>query len=410
MTGTVLALGLGLLSVFYAAGRASAANDEPDLVPFWGTYPVGCTWDNGCGGGHHGTATPAIDFPMPEGTGVLAAGAGTARLYEDECAGKYIEVWHSGVQKYSRYLHLSAYAVRDGDAVQRGQIIARSGNTGAAGGCSTGPHLHYDELNAARRRVDPGIMVGWSGGVWSTYPAAAGAAGWSQISSFSGPALRNDFTITAATPTTLLSTTPVTTTPPASPPAGTTPTATPAPPSPPTATTRPPGATLAEGALFRAGDAPNIFLYAAGSPWWVPDPTQLELLGGWGRVQEAGPRLDSLLSAMPWRPLQAQAFVEADSAQMYWCAGGSPWPVPSMAELDALHAPFRTSGWYRLPGGARLSQWACGGTLPDTVFQQRGATGYWAWTASGWTSHPDAAALAAAGLAGRPVHVVPASG
>ena len=390
----------GIVSLFYAVGGASATDDEPDLLPFWGAFAVGCTWDNGCGGGHHGTATPAMDFPMPEGTAVLAAGTGVARLYEDDCAGKYIELWHGGVRKYSRYLHLSAYTVQDGATVQRGQIIGRSGNTGAAGGCSSGPHLHYDELDASRARVDPGPMAGWSGGVWSTFPAAGG---WNQVIAFSGPAMRNDFTITAGTPTTLLATTTTTTT------TTTTPTPAAPPPTTPTATTLPPASQLPEGTLFRAGDAPNIYLYAAGRPWWVPNNAQLELLGGWGAVRVAGPRLDTLLSAMPARPLQHQAFVEAGSAQMYWCAGGSPWPVSTMSELNELNAMHGGSGWHRLPGGARSDQWACGGTLPDTVFQRRGTGDFWVWNPSGWSHYPDAASVSAAGVALSAINVLPAT-
>lgn len=400
-----------MVALLYGAPGASAADDEPDLLPFWGSYAVGCTWDNGCSGGHHGSGTRAVDFPMPEGTPILAAGSGTARLYEDDCAGKYIEVWHSGVRKYSRYLHLSAYATTNGSTVTRGQIIGYSGNTGAAGGCSTGAHLHYDELDASRRRTDPGRMVGWSGGVWSTYPDALGATTWQAVPAFSGPALRNDYTITAGTPTTLRSTTttPTPTAPPTSPPTtNPPPTGTTAPPPPPPVTTPPRRGVLAEGTLFRAADAPIIYVYAADSPWWVPDGNQLELLGGWGRVQVAGASLDALLSAMPWRPLQHQAFTEADSAQMYWCAGGSPWPVHSMEELNELNALAGRTGWSRLPGGARVAQWACGGTTSTAVFQQRGASGFWVWDGAAWTRYADATALATAGYRDWPVNLIPA--
>ncbi|MEZ5234767.1 MAG: M23 family metallopeptidase [Acidimicrobiia bacterium] len=403
-----LVIALAAAALFYRNVSASAQADEPDLLPFWGAFQIGCTWDNGCGGGHHGGATPAVDFVMAEGSPIVAAGAGVARLYEDSCAGRYIEIWHGGVRKYSRYLHLSSYAIRDGEAVARGQIIGYSGNTGAAGGCSTGPHLHYDELNADRHRVDPGPMAGWSGGVWVSYPSAIGFAGWGQVPAFGAWRPRNDFTVTAGTPTTLLSTTTV---------PSPTPTTAPSPVTtgPPPVTTAPPPVTapplpsaLAEGTLFRAGDAPNVFVYAAGGPWWVPDPDQLELLGGWGKVQLAGPRLDALLSAMPFRPLQYRAFAEAGDGTLYWCAGGSPWPLRSMEELAALQAAVGGSGWHRLPGGAGVAQWACGGTVPGTVFRPRTSSAYWMWTDGGWARFGDAAALRAAGYDPAAANLIPA--
>jgi len=40
--------------------------------------------------------------------------------------------------------------VRDGQRVEKGQVIARSGNTGR----TTGPHLHY-QLDLAGQPADP---------------------------------------------------------------------------------------------------------------------------------------------------------------------------------------------------------------------------------------------------------------
>lgn len=385
----------------------AAVVDEPDLVPYVGSFSLGCTWDNGCGGGHHGTATPAIDIPMPEGTTILAAGPGVARRYSDTCAGNYVEIWHAGAKKYSRYLHLSSISVTDGATVARGQVIGASGNTGAAGGCSSGPHLHFDVLNASRSRVRPGPLSGRRSTGWVSYPQALGASDWNGVASFSGPAMANDYRVDGPTPTGTSGTT-TTTSPPT-----TTPTTT-APPTPttiPTTTTRPvpPRPNLAPGTLFKPADAPNVFLYAAGNAWWVPTPAQVELLGGWSTLQVLPISLDAVLTAFPFQSLDREAFVEAGNATVYWCAGGSPWPVASMGEVNTLLASAGRSRIHTLPGGAGRSQWACGATLPATVFSTAGRSDYWVWRGGGWEYAASTSALAAKGYGGRPVALLPPS-
>jgi murein DD-endopeptidase MepM/ murein hydrolase activator NlpD len=46
--------------------------------------------------------------------------------------------------------HNDQLLVHDGQRVEKGQIVSRSGNTGR----STGPHLHY-QLDLAGQAVDP---------------------------------------------------------------------------------------------------------------------------------------------------------------------------------------------------------------------------------------------------------------
>ncbi|WP_243350760.1 M23 family metallopeptidase [Stenotrophomonas acidaminiphila] len=84
----------------------------------------------------------AIDFPLPEGTPVLAARAGTVMqvLADANLDGCLVRVLHAdgGMALYA-HLQAGSLAVRPGQAVLAGQVLARSGNTGR----STGPHLHF---------------------------------------------------------------------------------------------------------------------------------------------------------------------------------------------------------------------------------------------------------------------------
>ncbi|RZA16449.1 MAG: M23 family metallopeptidase, partial [Lysobacteraceae bacterium] len=91
----------------------------------------------------------ALDFAVPVGTPVLAARAGTVMQVEAGQQGAGLGAADAGRANFVRILHddgtMALYAhlapdgvlVRQGDAVQAGQRIALSGNTGY----STAPHL-----------------------------------------------------------------------------------------------------------------------------------------------------------------------------------------------------------------------------------------------------------------------------
>ncbi|MDT9693005.1 transglycosylase family protein [Streptomyces sp. P9(2023)] len=92
----------------------------------------GSSWSSGY---HTG-----VDFPVPTGTSVKAVAPG--RVVSAGWAGAYgyqIVIRHDD-GRYSQYAHLSALTVRDGQRVNGGQRIARSGSTGN----SSGPHLHFE--------------------------------------------------------------------------------------------------------------------------------------------------------------------------------------------------------------------------------------------------------------------------
>ncbi|HEX5774746.1 MAG TPA: peptidoglycan DD-metalloendopeptidase family protein [Candidatus Paceibacterota bacterium] len=86
-----------------------------------------------------------LDYGVPVGTPVKAAGSGTVRAWGNTDAvancysfGKWILVDHpNGLS--TAYLHLSEIRVAKGQTVSAGDTIALSGNSGY----STGPHLHF---------------------------------------------------------------------------------------------------------------------------------------------------------------------------------------------------------------------------------------------------------------------------
>ncbi len=83
-----------------------------------------------------------VDIAAPEGTPVVAIEEGvvTGVSYYGGTAGVNVKIRHEkdGYVWESRYFHLSQIEVSVGDQVERGTVIAASGNTGR----STGPHLH----------------------------------------------------------------------------------------------------------------------------------------------------------------------------------------------------------------------------------------------------------------------------
>jgi len=83
-----------------------------------------------------------IDLQAKTGTSVYAAAGGKVVLASWYYGyGNCIVIDHGNGMK-TRYAHLSSYNCKVGDSVSRGQMIAKSGNTGN----STGPHLHFEVI------------------------------------------------------------------------------------------------------------------------------------------------------------------------------------------------------------------------------------------------------------------------
>ncbi len=96
-----------------------------------------------------------VDIPTPEGTPIMAAGAGTvvwagwglfteSPKNQEDPYGLAVAIRHDfgfqGRQLYTIYAHMSQVDVVLGQHVQTGDVIGLVGRTGA----TTGPHLHFE--------------------------------------------------------------------------------------------------------------------------------------------------------------------------------------------------------------------------------------------------------------------------
>ena len=101
--------------------------------------------DGPLGGNHGGT-----DFGVPEGSPVMAANSGRVALARQlALRGNMVIIDHGG-GVFSGYAHLGAFAVAEGQEVEKGEVIAFVGNSGL----STAPHLHW-EVSVHGVLVDP---------------------------------------------------------------------------------------------------------------------------------------------------------------------------------------------------------------------------------------------------------------
>ena len=96
-----------------------------------------------------------IDYGAPAGTPIYAVASGTVSwAYSSNSAGNWIGIYH-GNKLYSVYMHMSAFAVSEGDYVNQGDLIGYVGSTG----WSTGPHLHLS-FRYDGNYVNPHIYIG----------------------------------------------------------------------------------------------------------------------------------------------------------------------------------------------------------------------------------------------------------
>ena len=92
-----------------------------------------------------------MDFSAPIGTPIYATGDGVVEKIEYSSYGYGNNITlNNGFGYETKYAHMSAFNVKNGEKVKRGSIIGYVGNTGT----STGPHIHY-EVHKNGKAVDP---------------------------------------------------------------------------------------------------------------------------------------------------------------------------------------------------------------------------------------------------------------
>ena len=96
-------------------------------------------------GYHSGT-----DFRAPMGTPIIAANDGRVALVKKRFYSGGTVLLDHGEGIYTCYFHMSAFDVKAGELVKRGQVLGLSGKSGRV----TGPHLHFSaRINTVQ--VDP---------------------------------------------------------------------------------------------------------------------------------------------------------------------------------------------------------------------------------------------------------------
>jgi len=131
------------------ASSAPASALPADLmIPVAGVAPeqLSDNFNDTRGGHKHG----ALDIMAPRGTEVLAAAPGTVeKLFRSVPGGNTIYVRSPDRTTIYYYAHLDHYAdgLKEGQPVQRGQVIAAVGSTGDAS--PEAPHLHFEIMRTS---------------------------------------------------------------------------------------------------------------------------------------------------------------------------------------------------------------------------------------------------------------------
>lgn len=178
--GTVIGAGVGAIAGYFGSGGGTSgygasfggsgtgnSNPASPITNGGVGTPYGASGSLWSGGTHTGQ-----DYPCPVGTPVYASLDGIIiNTSPGSDYGKTVEIDHgNGYQ--TLYGHLSEVVVSVGAAVTKGQLIAKSGDTGKV----TGPHLHYEVRKGKNNPVNPDELAkAGAGGLGSILGAGVGA-------------------------------------------------------------------------------------------------------------------------------------------------------------------------------------------------------------------------------------------
>ena len=136
---------------------------------------------------HHRQMHSGLDFAMPIGTPIYATANGVVLSAGIQPGyGHMVEIRHN-FGFGTRYGHLNGkYAVKQGDFVKKGDIIAYSGNSGL----STGPHLHY-EIRFISKALNPINFVNWKQENYKDIFQKEGQIQWQSLVKLLSPQITN---------------------------------------------------------------------------------------------------------------------------------------------------------------------------------------------------------------------------
>ena len=133
-----------------AAAPAVKSSEATGALPTF-RWPVRGKVIAAYGAKTNGKSNDGINLAVPEGTPVKAAEDGTVAYAGNELKGygNLILIRHSNGY-VTAYAHASELLVKRGDTIKRGQVIAKSGQSGEVGS----PQLHF-EIRKGSTPVDP---------------------------------------------------------------------------------------------------------------------------------------------------------------------------------------------------------------------------------------------------------------